>query len=320
MEWVVTTGRTIDDAKEAALDQLGVDEQDAEFEVLDEPKTGLFGRLRGEARVRARVRPTRPRAKVDRRPQRRRSGGRGRKTEDRSEHRPTAGGAVAVEDEDTERDASESVDGAPTQNAPDVPAKRKRRRGGRGRSGGGQGGGRAADAGVASDGEQENGSDMDEATVEQQADITEEFLRGLVNAFDLDATIDHERIDDETIEVRVDGPDLGLLVGPKGNTLQAIQELSRTVIQRQVAGTHHGRVRIDVAGYRQKRKVALEKFASQVAADVAASGVAKALEPMHPADRKIVHDAINEIDGVRTTSEGEEPRRHVVIRPAGGED
>src|SRR5687767_5377461 len=74
MEWVETTGRTVEEAKDAALDQLGVDEQDAEFEVLEEPRTGLFGRTRGEARVRARVRPTQPRPKVDRRD--RRGGGR----------------------------------------------------------------------------------------------------------------------------------------------------------------------------------------------------------------------------------------------------
>ena len=72
MEWVETTGRTIEDAKEAALDQLGVDESDAEFEVVEEPRAGLFGRLRSEARVRARVRPTAPRAKDDRRDRRRR--------------------------------------------------------------------------------------------------------------------------------------------------------------------------------------------------------------------------------------------------------
>ena len=73
MEWVETTGRTVEDAKEAALDQLGVDESDAEFEVLEEARAGLFGRLRGEARVRARVRPTAPRAKDDRRDRRRRT-------------------------------------------------------------------------------------------------------------------------------------------------------------------------------------------------------------------------------------------------------
>ncbi len=63
MEWVETTGRTIEEAKDAALDQLGVDETDAEFVMVTEPKAGLFGRMRGEARVRARVRPTSPRPK-----------------------------------------------------------------------------------------------------------------------------------------------------------------------------------------------------------------------------------------------------------------
>src|SRR5215467_1165234 len=82
MEWVETTGRTVDDAKEAALDQLGVDERDAEFEIVEEPRTGLFGRMRGEARVRARVRPKAPRPKVDRRDRRRRrSGGQSRSGE-----------------------------------------------------------------------------------------------------------------------------------------------------------------------------------------------------------------------------------------------
>ena len=67
VEWVETTGKTVEEAKDAALDQLGVDEQDAEFEVVEEPRAGLFGRTRGEARVRARVRPTQPRPKVERR-------------------------------------------------------------------------------------------------------------------------------------------------------------------------------------------------------------------------------------------------------------
>lgn len=157
---------------------------------------------------------------------------------------------------------------------------------------------------------------MDDATVEDQAAIIRTFLDGLLGAFQLEATIDEVRVDDDTIELHVNGSELGLLVGPKGQTLQAIHELSRTIVQRKATGTHHGRVRIDVAGYRQRRQVALERFAKEVAADVAASGAAKALEPMHPADRKIVHDTVNEIDGVATTSEGEEPRRRVVISPA----
>src|SRR5947209_2311822 len=75
VEWVEVTGRTLEEAKEAALDQLGVDEQDAEFEILEEPRPGLFGRFRSEARVRARVLPTAPRPKVERRERRRRDGG-----------------------------------------------------------------------------------------------------------------------------------------------------------------------------------------------------------------------------------------------------
>ena len=67
MEWVETTGRTVEEAKNAALEMLGVDVDDAEFEIVEEPKPGLFGRTRGEARVRARVRPTQVRPKAERR-------------------------------------------------------------------------------------------------------------------------------------------------------------------------------------------------------------------------------------------------------------
>src|SRR5579863_4457875 len=103
MEWVETTGRTIEEAKDAALDQLGVDETDAEFVMVSEPRAGLFGRMRGEARVRARVRPTSPRPKRTRtrrpgeqREGARRSGGSGRNG-DRSR-----GAGVAVVESDPE--------------------------------------------------------------------------------------------------------------------------------------------------------------------------------------------------------------------------
>src|ERR1700674_2067934 len=73
MDGFVASGKTVEEAKEAALDELGVDEADAEFEILEEPRQGLFGRQRGEARVRARVRPTAPRPKVERRDRKRRT-------------------------------------------------------------------------------------------------------------------------------------------------------------------------------------------------------------------------------------------------------
>jgi spoIIIJ-associated protein len=87
-------------------------------------------------------------------------------------------------------------------------------------------------------------------------------------------------------------------------------------VQRRFVGQAHVRVRLDIAGYRARRKVALERFARQVAEGVRSTGVAKALDPMGPADRKIVHDAINDIEGVSTVSEGEDAGRRVVIRPS----
>lgn len=331
MEWVETTGRTVEEAKDAALDQLGVDEQEADFEVLEEPRTGLFGRTRGEARVRARVRPRQPRAKVERGNRRRRSGG--EQSKGRGGSRKGRGGRGGKEEatvdsaagaQDTATPASTEVEGSvrgsstpggrgaraggsvgpsPAKGAPERPRQQASRT-------------NASVEGRSSSLQNKEQAMTEDVTLDEQAEIVEAFLDGLVDAFGLDAEIRNEKIDDETIELDLVGDDLGLLIGPKGRTLWAIQELSRTVVQRQATGTHHGRVRIDVGGYRQRRKEALQRFAQQVAAEVQTTGVARSLEPMGAADRKIVHDTVNEMDGVATTSEGEEPRRCVVIVPA----
>lgn len=113
-----------------------------------------------------------------------------------------------------------------------------------------------------------------------------------------------------------DESDLGLLIGPKGQTLSSVHELSRAVLQRRAPGRHDGRVRIDIGGYRQRRREALARFVRDQAAAVLESGVSRALEPMNSVDRKIVHDTVNEIDGVSTLSEGMDPNRRVVIIPA----
>lgn len=149
----------------------------------------------------------------------------------------------------------------------------------------------------------------------EQAEVAREFLVGLLDAFGVAANVETQDVGDETFEVAVSGEALGLLIGPQGTTLQAVQEITRTVVQRRTGG-RNGRIVVDVAGYRQKRRAALERFTREVAAEVRSSGVSKALEPMHPADRKVVHDTVNALEGVTTSSEGEEPRRRVVISPA----
>jgi spoIIIJ-associated protein len=140
------------------------------------------------------------------------------------------------------------------------------------------------------------------------------FMQGLVTAFGRTGTVSARREDDD-IEVLVDGDELGTLVGPRGTTLLAIQDLARVASQRRL-GDHDTRLRIDIAGYRERRREALSRFAQKVASEVVESGKARILEPMSSADRKIVHDALIEVAGVTTRSEGDDPNRRVVVEPA----
>jgi spoIIIJ-associated protein len=153
-------------------------------------------------------------------------------------------------------------------------------------------------------------------TIDEQADAAVQFTDELVKAFGLSAEVAAEVVEDD-IELRIngEGASLGVLVGPKGATLHAMEELIRAVVQH-AAGGQSARLHLDVAGYRERRRAALAAFAIQVANEVQEQGSERALEPMSPADRKVVHDAVAEIGGVATTSVGEEPRRRVVIKPA----
>ncbi len=152
-------------------------------------------------------------------------------------------------------------------------------------------------------------------SLEEQGESAREFIEGLVEEIGLDAAVSLRVVDSETVEVVVEGQELGILVGRGGATLGALQELARTVVQSRTAGPTE-RILVDVAGYRAKRAEALQRFTQQVADEVIASGSEQALEPMLAPDRKVVHDAAAEIDGVETRSEGEEPRRFVVVSPS----
>jgi len=162
-------------------------------------------------------------------------------------------------------------------------------------------------------------SDASEGTGDAR-EVGEDFLRGLVGAFGVTGTVSVREMEDgDMIELAVEGEDVGILIGPRGQTLAALQELTRTVVQRK-AEAGQPRVLVDVGGYSRARREALERFTRDVATQVKSSGVARVLEPMPPADRKVVHDTVNGIDGVSTSSEGEEPRRRVVVSPDGAGD
>ena len=153
-------------------------------------------------------------------------------------------------------------------------------------------------------------------TLEEQGEVGREFLAGLLSEYGMQATLETRLIDDETVEIAAKGEELGLLVGPRGSTLSALQDITRAVVQRQCP-SRTDRILVDVAGYREKRSAALKRFSTQIAEEVIASGQEKALEAMSPAARKAVHDSVNDIEGVVTRSEGEDPNRYIVIAPAG---
>ena len=155
-------------------------------------------------------------------------------------------------------------------------------------------------------------------TLAEQGVIGKGFLEGLLSSMNITAQVNVREIDEETVELSVNATpptELGVLVGPRGTTLQALQEVTRTVVQSKSPG-RTDRILVDVAQYRERRVAALGRFANQVSQEVVESGEERALEPMSAADRKAIHDALSGLDSVVTRSEGEEPRRFVVVSPA----
>jgi spoIIIJ-associated protein len=296
MEWVETTAKTIEEAQEAALDQLGVGADEAEFDVLEEPKPGLFGRTRGQARLRARVKPSPVRAKQERRRKPKSDKPRGESAGGKKQASQASKATDDVQPEADSDDATQQDDVA----APNEPKTRSRGNGRNGKT-------------------QENKMSNEErpqsdVTPQEVGDAAVSFMNDLVSAFGGTGTAELT-VDGIELDVQVHGDDLGLLVGPGGRTLNAVQDLVRVAAQRRL-GDHETRLRIDVAGYRERRSAALAKFAAEVAGQVRDSGNARSLEPMTSADRKVIHDALNDEDGVVSTSSGEDPYRRVVVEPA----
>ena len=292
MEWVESIGDSIELAKEHALDRLGVHEDDAEFDVLSDVKTGVFGRVKEPARVRARVRPKIPRAKEsrgrrDRSSRRGRQGnrnGNNRGNQDSGKHNRSLNGKskkVKVDNQPSPRLVDQKLQ------APQKPKKKA----------------------------ETVNQDQEMMSLPEQADIAEDFVRGLAERFGSTVDFHRENIGSDEIRITVSGDQLGRMVGRRGMTAGAIDDLVRTVLQRRAGSARNGRVRVDVGGVIARRNDALIRFARQQALEVQDSGVPRSLEPMNAADRKIVHDAVDGTAGVKTISEGDDPRRYVVIVP-----
>lgn len=169
-----------------------------------------------------------------------------------------------------------------------------------------------AEAGEEPSAQRNREDEVDPTLLRQQQEVALDFLEELLEAFDLEGEIAAE-YRDTVLHLDIGGDDLGSLIGRRGATLAALAEVTKTVVQRRTAA--RVRVNVDVQGYRARRRAALERFAEERAQEVLDRRIEVALDPMAAADRKVVHDVIASIDGVRSYSEGQEPKRNVVLSP-----
>jgi spoIIIJ-associated protein len=175
-----------------------------------------------------------------------------------------------------------------------------------------------------------------EEDLEEQAEIAADFVEGLLSRMGLVADVE-QGVDDGTMYLNVvgresgdedggddggdedggdeDEEDMGLLIGRHGQTLDAVQELTRVVVSHRTG--LRCRVIVDVEDYKKRQRARLASKAREVAKRVARTGREEALDPMNPYERKVVHDAVAEVSGVESSSRGEDPDRRVVIRPRG---
>lgn len=155
------------------------------------------------------------------------------------------------------------------------------------------------------------GEGAEAATPELVAETAAQFISGLLETMGLEAEVSHE-VEGDRAHVAVAGDDLGLLIGRRGQTLDALQEVARTAVQRRLRARI--RLLVDVEGYRSRRRQSLIEYALSMADRAKARGTEIELEPMNAYERKIVHDAVAGVDGASSFSEGEEPTRKVIVR------
>lgn len=153
----------------------------------------------------------------------------------------------------------------------------------------------------------------DATKLEVEGDIAADFLEGLLDIADLDGDIDMD-VDGDRAAVSIVGGRLDHLVGSEGQVLDALQELTRLAVYRQTG--ERSRLMLDIAGYREGRRAALREEANGAVAAIRDGAERIELDPMTAFERKIVHDVVAEA-GLRSESEGDEPRRFVVVLPAG---
>lgn len=166
--------------------------------------------------------------------------------------------------------------------------------------------------------ETEAAEELSESTLEEIAREVQGLFQEVINGLDIDAAAGIRAIEGTDIHVDADGDEEGggILIGRRGQTLEAIQLILSTIVARR--HTRKVRVFLDAFGYRERRADSLRQMALEVAEQVRSAGQEALTEPLNAAERRIIHTALQDVEGISTYSEGEDPNRYVVITPAEG--
>ncbi len=286
-------GDSIDNAVELALADLKLTREQVNVTVLEEPSRGFFGIGSKLAKVRV---------------------------EEKEEEKPARAEKVVTHEDGNEVVIEVcGVDDKPAEK-PARPERSDRPRGNRGRRGGR---GRSSEnrtkeyKGSAADnfvfGEAKIFGERPDNLKESPDHPAAEFLNKLSKEMGLDVSV-KVSANEESVFADIEGPDSGTIIGKRGQTLDAVQYLTSLVVNKGEEG--YIKVVVDAEGYRQKREIALEKLAVRLADKARKSGRSVRLEPMNPYERKVIHTALQKVEGVTTRSEGEEPYRRVIIEPS----
>lgn len=273
---VEKSGKTIDEAVEDALAELGVSIDDVVIDVLEEGESGILGIGRKPARVLV--------------------------TYDESALQPLSAGTDDSSDEGQYDFSPEALEKASTE-----------------------------DPGMLNDADFHEGLELDDEedeselvyfgddeASEQDPEVEDlalkaiDYLEQIFGYLDIDASFSYSQ-EDGQLRIDVEGDDVGAAIGHRGDTLNALQYLTSLVVNR--VSSEHVYLSVDIAGYRKRRERSLTDMAKRTAKRVIEVGKDFVMEPMTAAERRIIHTALQEYPGVRTESEGIEPRRSVVIIP-----
>lgn len=319
-KFIETTGDTRDAAIAAALKQLGMDRDDVSVEVLDNGKKGFLGIGATPARVRVTYEvPDEPVKKEEpvhmpvekaEKPAKAEAEKKPAPKQEKPAEKPQK---LSITDED---DTPRLVKAAPADFVPEKleierPPRRerpRRERGGRGRRAHEE---RPVTPSVPKEREL---IPVSEEGMKKAEQLATDFITGLLEKMGVEGQVTTlPQVECDQLRLEISGPDMGPIIGRRGDTLDAIQYLGSLVLNN--ALDEHVRLSVNTENYREKRAESLERLARKMAMKVVKSHRSMTLEPMNPYERRIIHAALQDFNGVTTYSTGTEPGRRVVIAP-----